>query len=247
MKGFEQAFGAMLTFRFEDKESEANALWARSWILRSRREGGFRAPMVVITGPPGSGKSRLAAYLCRGLQDGDLIPAVNLKAENLAFAALQHAAVLLHEDCGRLQSKELERFITASHWTAKAWNPCVRRQTMEVFELSTVVLVTGAPSLILSEDLCRRAVFIRLRDRLSPFQGLAESMVATGKAELKLSRILALDGSSGLRGAKRAARCLEIKRALAERRFEVGGECYDFRCHRRVQGTFYRMVKSITG
>ena len=187
--------------------------------------------------------SGLAAYLCRGLQDGDLIPAINLKAENLAFAALQNAAVLLLEDCSRLRSKELGRFITASHWSAKAWNSCVRRQTMQVFELSTVVIVTGSPGLALSEDLQRRSVFIRLMDRPSPFQGLAESMVAKGKRELTAYCVLGLDGSLNLCSAKVAKRHKEIKAGMHARRFEINGEFYDFRFVRKSQRAFYRMTK----
>ena len=164
MKGFEQAFEILKGFQFEDKGSELNALWLHHWINKSRAlAGSFRPPMVVIIGPMGSGIHRLISSACKNVPFGCVIPVDGFKSADLDFAARKRATVLLHEKCSRLVSKALGRFITAEMWSAKEFNSCTRRQSVMSFNLNTVVIVTGEPGLVISPDLQRRSVFIRLK------------------------------------------------------------------------------------
>lgn len=163
MNNFEPAFELLRGFRFEDKESEANALWLNHWITMAEiTPYAFRPPMVVITGPPSSGKERLIPKLCRHLGDDALVSAHRLREADLAFAARQRAVVLLAEGRLQLRSNLLAKFITAESWMFTVYEPVHRRLEMRSTRLNTVVVVTGPPPLRLSDDLKRRSVFIRL-------------------------------------------------------------------------------------
>ena len=164
MNGFEQAFELLHGFNFEDKESEVNALWLHHWITRSRDGSyGLRPPMVIITGPHESGKSRLVKKLCCDELRPAPFPTCGLSSKVLNRAARERLDVLLHEDYARLGSKLLARFITDSFWIAPV--PFIKRRDarMVTFDLRAVVIVTGLPSMVVSADLRARSVFIRLK------------------------------------------------------------------------------------
>lgn len=167
MKGFEQAFDLLKGFQFEDRESEANALWARHWIEQSNASEGktFRPPMVIITGAQKKEKHRLIRSLCRGLNQFGLTSVGDFKAGSFAFMARVKPVAVSHDAGSQLQSKELARFLTAGFWSARSWNSCIQSMSMVSFNLRTVILVAAPPSLRLSADLQRRAVVIKLKDR----------------------------------------------------------------------------------
>lgn len=166
MNYFESAFELLNGFVFEDKASEVNALWLKTWITESEiAPFSFRAPMVVITGPPGCGKTRLVRSLCRNLEDYTIFPTLHLKAAELSHAARNSAIVLVNEDRKKVASPLLDGFLTAKRWEAKCFDPQKNRWARKVFHLRTLVIVTGPPSLIISEDLRRRSIFIRLGKR----------------------------------------------------------------------------------
>lgn len=164
MKGFEQAFELLKGYQFEDRESELNTLWLHRWVGMSRRvTGSFRCPMVVITGTQKSEIDRLISSALRNVLFGGVLHVDNIDGDDLDFAARQAAAVILHKNCQRLASAHLARFITAESWKARPSRTSKIRGTGGIFNLSTVVIVTGPPDLEISTDLLRRSVFIRLK------------------------------------------------------------------------------------
>ena len=168
MPSFERAFEAISGFRFATQQSLQNALLALYWA--ARRQGGekLKVPMIVITGPSGSGKSRLASILsdraapCLVADKSE----VGVFLSTASVSALGQRGCCVFEDVGKtlLESVALKTYLTASHWS---YRPYLSRESIQVPALA-MIIVTGN-TIQLPADLARRSVVIELIDRELPW------------------------------------------------------------------------------
>lgn len=163
MKHFEPYFAILDGYEFATPRDRENALWAALWACEVRvgldeMVGPYRPPLVVIEGPAGCGKTRFARMLS-DLAGFDLKFMHRMTPAIFSAAARQGRQVLIFDD---LSVKDVDQPLLSQWLTADAWESrALRQKNKDVYPLRCVTVLTGH-RLDLSEDLKRRAVFIRL-------------------------------------------------------------------------------------
>lgn len=191
---FKPYFAVLDGYAFATQEDRENALWALFWAgqlrdLWATLDVAYRPPLVVIEGPPGSGKTRLAKSLCAA---ADCQPRFG---DRMAFAHFSAAArdereVLIYDDMSSESVDEplLCQWLTASSWETRT----VHQKDVLKHELRCMTVVTGC-RLDLSEDLMKRSVFIRLvsGDKFGPVvdvRGVMEERVIEASLTLEMKK-----------------------------------------------------------
>jgi hypothetical protein len=164
MVGFEEAYSLLQGFDFEDQQSIENALWAFQWAQCAESTLGwesFRPPLVIITGPQGSGKTTLVKRLAPGVRECFVVPAgeMNIAIRLGRIAMARHASVNFDAPSFELLNSDiLSRFLTSREWGFKKW----RSGEVITEKLRTMVFVTTHHEISLSPEMAKRAVVIRL-------------------------------------------------------------------------------------
>ena len=99
---FEELLFPLKGFRFANHKSRENAVWLNHWMARAaftKPGEEFRPPMVVITGPPASGKTELVrrAVEAAGLSRREIV-----EEEASSPASLGRAMNKVAAGCGKL-------------------------------------------------------------------------------------------------------------------------------------------------
>lgn len=151
MKNFEPYFALLDGYEFAAPQDRENALWAALWASQARNVNEeivptFRPPLVLIEGPPCSGKTRLAGELSK--LAGQLGCYGPPKEAELNMVAAMERSIAWFDDVPRLgkeMSELLASFITAKRWRFRLLNTsrhrevnlyCLTVLTARVFDLS---------------------------------------------------------------------------------------------------------------
>ena len=107
-----QAGGSLEALRpFFPLEHPADWLLVRAWMLAAMNPL-VPTPMLCLIGPPGSGKTT-AARLLRSLLDPSLVDTITLLAEERLSLALEHHALPVFDNIGRLRPSHSNLFCRA--------------------------------------------------------------------------------------------------------------------------------------
>jgi hypothetical protein len=163
MNFFESYFAILDGYEFATPKDRENALWAALWASQARvghdeMENPYRPPLVVIEGPAGCGKTRLARMLS-DMAGYDLELMDRMTPAIFSAAAREGRQVLIFDDMivKDVDQPLLSQWLTADTWESRA----LRQKNKDVYPLHCVTVLTGN-RLDLSKHLMRRAVFIRL-------------------------------------------------------------------------------------
>ena len=149
-------------FAFKTQEDEVRALWLLNWMhwvtLAPAADAIFRAPLVVIDGPPGSGKSTLLKRLAEIAE----VPLDRVyKNEVPNNGRKLDSQVLVMEDVDAetvaVQQFGLLGLITAETWQGRMF----RQRERSMMRLRSLLVMTGC-GVELPPDLEQRALVIRL-------------------------------------------------------------------------------------
>lgn len=167
MKGFERAFPSLDGFQFEAAQDREIAIWLFGWLSMAKvaalENVPFKPPMVLVSGPTGSGKSTLINKLAAAT--GIAPASLGKFTTSSLFGATNLASPLIWFDNvripGRLRARnDLNLYLDCVQYQARSLS---REEPVVV--LNKVVVFTGFAFRNLSPDLERRSVRIRLLPR----------------------------------------------------------------------------------
>lgn len=163
MPGFEGAFKHLHGFNFADDRSRENALWATLWALNAHSNCGIppRPPMVLISGPQGSGKNALAVRI--GEQSECVDSPTTQRDLRVQFSDwAQKRVVCIDGFEPRLfKSGELARFITSEAYQFRK----LGETKMRFARLRCLLIAVMYGEYTLPPDMVRRVVEIKLGGR----------------------------------------------------------------------------------
>ncbi len=142
---------------FADPESEENYAKAMSGAPGPHH---IKHPMIVISGPAASGKTRLAAHILKS-RFGEAyitsLPRTEDEFEKLIPHAIEKKYLFLDNVAEFVKAHALSRAITSTDWSYRP----LGKSEIKTLKVDLQVIVTS-PAIIMSEDLCRRSIFIEL-------------------------------------------------------------------------------------
>lgn len=148
-------------FVFATEQDERNALWLLNWMHWAHRGCGmdtpFRPPLVVIDGPPMSGKSMLVRRLAEIAE----VPVTYVEESRRCAIQCMQASLLvddnIHVPCVYHHQFHYLGCLLAETWQGRVF----RGREMSTLMLRGVYVMTGC-GIELPPELHRRALFIRL-------------------------------------------------------------------------------------